>query len=675
MNQEFNQELKPQVEEKKHVRACDVCTYSSVTKKRGPKKGYKDTLMQRIESLESILNPLNKQTSLDATYQWASGQKDAGAVSNPNIFEGWHNQEMDSQPIESPDPLKFLENLLGGTGAHGQPYVHAHSNISQHGSPANDTRKKPKSQVDAPIDPNEEEFELHLIRLGLQYCGLTTNYRLSLLLGENYSIHKKNIHGSLRVALCSVGIFYSKHPYLLSLFKTGFGNTINGEDSRQKIVEMYLSQAEKMVPTTFTNEIELIDAIRALLIIEETYFAIEKHSNAVRVAVQHNKLIKEHNLFAFIVFNPLQYSLGPSVDDYKIEIEGSTVVPKAPNLSDAEVKERFSLWQECLAVDTFVSMLSGEAFFLDETEYSEIFRNPALDFSKIGNDFQHPVHFPRLCKIQKARNSIWADSPMDTCFDESREMTAVAALHYSAGIIKFRIPMLRLIRRALRYVRELKAGSTHRYLGDSATSIHNALISQYEVLPTLFTPFKSLEIFVNGSDISHLCINSVWRSLKSFNHDLLIYFSAFCYLHLPIVASNTRYKLSSTSMESYTSLDILMTVLRATVFQIRAHYTPVKANQSLFMPQSYNSTILPINIHQLDPERLSPGLASIHAAVAIYIIATSAIVGCRTCNNGLYAVEAESLIRTWVYPAINRIAEVKPMANKYYSKLKKLVDN
>ena len=219
-----------------------ICLYSTETKKRGPKKGYKETLIQRLETLESILNPLQKSKVASAgdsfVGKWAATtQESIEYQNNPNILVRQKGY-LDWDTNTSIPPM--LEN--------------------------------PKQVVS-----NEEEFELHLLRLGLQYCTPSTNYRLSLLFGEEYLYHQRAIHQSLRMALCAHGVFYSKHPYLSTLIQK------KGNESRIAFVASYLNQAEKMIPKQLQREFDIIDAVRAMLVIVDGYVAIGNREEALRI--------------------------------------------------------------------------------------------------------------------------------------------------------------------------------------------------------------------------------------------------------------------------------------------------------------------------------------------------------------------------------------------------------
>ncbi|KAJ3258071.1 hypothetical protein HK103_004064 [Boothiomyces macroporosus] len=694
-------------EAQKPNRAC-VTERSHIVRIVGPKKGYKDTLLQRLESLESILHPLKKMDKTEATYQWASKQPMEQRVdalihsfeTTRNAVNDWQEDSNESSgnglAKEEMNHMGDLENIIrdGGSSKWNMPNLNfgqsnalpysvlqsAHIPSSPH---VPTSTYNPSFQQEAnlhPIGPNEEEFEIHLIRLGLLYCGLTTNYRLSLLLGENYSPHQKNVHQSLRMALCSHGVFYSNHPYLLSIIQN-HENAISlsdskgdPEDGRRIVVGLYLKQTEKMIPATPSSELELIDCIRALLIAVEGYMAIGKGSEAIRISGLVKDSIEKYQLFDISIFNPPLPPLGPSID-VSLTLEdygGPSTKPMIPKLSDVEIKERFTLWEECLAVDTFTSMASGNSFIMDETKFPDSFRSPALDFTQVSYRFDHPLKFPRLCKPLAARNSIWCGGPMATAFDDIREMAAISALHYSAGIIKFRLPMIRLIRRTLRYSREIASGATHRYPTDNYQTLHVSLLQIFDELPPIFKPFNSLDLFVSNNN--NVLINNVWRSFISFNHDFLVYLCSFCYLHLPIVQANYKFPLNTMKMDLYSSTEILAIILRILVFIIKSMYTPVPVNQSLF--QSAPNT--PTNqTQQQSPHSsvLSPGLATVQSAVTIFIISSSALLGARATNNAQLVLETEKLIDTWVYPALLRIGQVKPLGEKYLVKLKTLVNS
>jgi hypothetical protein len=121
------------------------------------------------------------------------------------------------------------------------------------------------------VSPNEEEFELSLFRLGLQFSTVASNYRLSVVLGENHT-HLKFIHLSLRLALCAHGLFYSTHPYLATLLQNE--NLITQTSPLFSLVNQYLEHALKSIPQTHNSEIELVDSIRALMVIAMGYFAL-----------------------------------------------------------------------------------------------------------------------------------------------------------------------------------------------------------------------------------------------------------------------------------------------------------------------------------------------------------------------------------------------------------------
>jgi hypothetical protein len=195
--------------------------------------------MQRLESLEAILSPLSRNSKLEETGRWASRQH------MPLLPEG------EVAPFNLASSASVVVNPLVSDLI--PPLIHR------------------------PMEAQEEEFELHLIRLGMLYSNLSTNYRLSLMQGQEYQHHQKSIHHSLRMALCANGVFYSHHPYLLSLLEK------ENLDTKASFAKRFLDQAEKMLPNVFINEMELIDSVRALLMIIDGYVALGDPVEASRV--------------------------------------------------------------------------------------------------------------------------------------------------------------------------------------------------------------------------------------------------------------------------------------------------------------------------------------------------------------------------------------------------------
>jgi hypothetical protein len=138
----------------------------------------------RVAMLENILEPLARQGQLGAseirTLNWTINLKrdhNDGLLHAPDThFEGSAPHISTSHSTKRFSPIHFAEF--------------------------------PKSLQDATVSPDEEEFELSLFRLGLQFSTVASNYRLSVVLGENHN-HLKFIHQPLRLALCAHGLFYS----------------------------------------------------------------------------------------------------------------------------------------------------------------------------------------------------------------------------------------------------------------------------------------------------------------------------------------------------------------------------------------------------------------------------------------------------------------------------------
>ena len=379
-------------------------------------------------------------------------------------------------------------------------------------------------------------------------------------------------------------------------------------------------------------------------------------------------LIDRKHMFDPVIFKTPSIITHLNVDDLAITKQ-KEMIPLHSSILNDEIKERFHLWHECLAVDTFTSMATGKAFRLDETLYPMEFSHSALRFMYQDMIFQVPVDYARLCLPLLARNTMWEASEMSSTFDDLREMSCLAALHFSNGLLRYRVQLLRSVRRSIRFARENVIGAEHRFVGDSILLIHNSLITQFESVPLLFLPFSSLLLFRPYADNSMLVINNVCRSFSAFSHDLLLLFAGFTYIHLPNVGQITQlFPLSSKSKTVFSSAEILLAILKAVAFIVRSLYTPIIGpelhRQSPIIIEnisnSMNGSIIP-----------APGLATIESALALYIISSCGALTAK--RNTALAEEIYQLLHKCYIPALQKIGNVKPAAKEYVQKLKNLI--
>ena len=78
------------------------------------------------------------------------------------------------------------------------------------------------------------------------------------------------------MALCANGVFYSNHSYFNS-----FSN--ESETPKAALATKFLEQANRMLPSMFANEMELVDSIRAMLMIVDVYVCLGKQDEAATV--------------------------------------------------------------------------------------------------------------------------------------------------------------------------------------------------------------------------------------------------------------------------------------------------------------------------------------------------------------------------------------------------------
>jgi hypothetical protein len=359
------------------------------------------------------------------------------------------------------------------------------------------------------------------------------------------------------------------------------------------------------------------------------------------------------HLFDPFVFNPMPLHTGISVDSLKVEFGNSVDNFVPPVLTQEGIQERFSLWEEFMAIDTFWSMISGENFGMDELDYPQSFQNPALN---VKTNFMVDLNLANLTVHTAARNSIWGSGVFASEFDNIKEMTAVSALHYSTGLVQFRVSMIRIARRAMRLAREKSSGAAHKYRTDTFQELHDLLLKQLDKLPKSLMPFLSLTEAAHGN----LAPSSLkWKSHLSFNHDFLLFLVALTYIHLPNCQSPTLYTLSlSEKRPIFSSSQVLAALLKSLTSIIRVIYQPDPS------PQSSGALDTP-----------APALSTMQSCVAMYMIASAAIAGAGSTGKLQLQLKTEVLqeVSNWVIPALLRISKIKPTAKKYYEKLLALV--
>ena len=376
-------------------------------------------------------------------------------------------------------------------------------------------------------------------------------------------------------------------------------------------------------------------------------------------------LIDQKHVFdpsLFQIINPA-HIMCTTVDDLVLGKSRQIVAP----VKTDEIIERFQLWHEYLAVNTFTSMATLKDFTIDETLYPEIFDHAALMFLYQNIGYQVPADYSRLCAPVLARNTLWENSNMASTFDDVREMSCLAASHFTKPLLKYRINLVRLVRRSVRYSRESRMCSVHRFASDNLLSLHNGLLYHFEDVPDLFKPFSSLVQFQPLADNLNLIINNVNRSFSSFGQDLLLLMVGFIYTHLPNISDISRkFRVDSKNAKILlSSAEIILTVLKAVGFIIRSLYTPINGPEMHSQGTNLLSGI-PVSIVS-QGNTPAPGLATFESALALYIIASSS---CLVSKQNLQFSHVVGLfIKQCYLPALQKIGNVKPIANEYVKKL------
>lgn len=364
--------------------------------------------------------------------------------------------------------------------------------------------------------------------------------------------------------------------------------------------------------------------------------------------------IKEWRLFDPFLFSPSPPPSGCSISVIRNWGEQKTPFQQ-PSLTDDELNERFSLWEEVMSIDTFSALASGSPFDFDESMYPKGFNNKALEPAVISSLDMGKVNGPPLTKASLARNTIWSGGPYAQLFDEIREMCAISSIHFAPGLVHSRLKMMKIGRRAIRFAHELENGEQHRFPNDTVAGLHQNFIQHLEAMPKSFMPFDSLEEFATIP--GKKCKHTSWKSHLSFFQDLLFFLSSFVVIHLPEFSSSKTYPLSSTSTAQFTSGQIIVALFRAIVSMVEY----LNINEKSFQAFAVQEPV--------------PGTCSSLTAFSLYLISSSALLVSRSSVGSFESKrEVESLIMSWIKPSLDRFADLKPVGRVYVQKLNSMLN-
>lgn len=394
------------------------CTYPTETKKRGPKKGYKDHLLQRLEAMEARLNPVrNNLNSNDAVGSAINYGNSVGAPGNnyngigtnyndigtmgdriatlaglsTSLFSKLDSDGKSHQLRE--DIIPFVDEENSTTLGLNLPAFNESSHFPLH-SLISDSMFS-DCQFDLP-DPSEslldsESLEVNLVRLGYVHSNhvqLSVCHSLEI---TSAGINVFNLPVCIKEALSAHGVLYSKHP---DLFSTMLDSTEQHPAAvRLRMTRMYIRRCEQSVQIAINaaiaqlpidtwqssgtsvafvdNQADKCDTTRALLIIAMISYGLgdgRKAMGYIREAYEFSHRYRLFHPFVFQINKSVTNAATLNADDLMFNVPpvGHAFPVPLRELTSEERNERFILWGALLAIDTYASFVAGHTPNVDE---------------------------------------------------------------------------------------------------------------------------------------------------------------------------------------------------------------------------------------------------------------------------------------------------------------------
>ncbi|KAI8913620.1 hypothetical protein EDD86DRAFT_109439 [Gorgonomyces haynaldii] len=654
-----------------------ICTYSMVTKKRGPKKGYKDTLIKRLESLEGILRPLaqrqggNLEQRLQALSDLATGyvQNDdmsgseeevevSGSVEN-YLGETFMMPASGYSPDFSTAQTLFTNNLVTGTDGIFFPV----------------TTEGLGSFITPLQEP--ETLEVNLVRLGYmmsKHIELSVNHRLAIFTPEpNIAV----LPLCLKEALCASGVLYSTHP---DLFSSVIDHT-GGQSSKQirlRMARMYIRRCEQAVQTALNVAMGQpategwqpnAGSIIVIMVLETDAKPWDTLVLYLTIGEAY-EFSHRYRLFHPFVFDK-QYTSNSALtaDDimYNVPPVGPTFPIPLRELTPVERHERFLLWASLMAIDTYASFVAGHNPNIDEYRFNHLVRlipgylknTPSFDYSHVPDSSFIAVH------------NLYEFGPFSVMFQDMKNAEMIGNdLQDTAYIFSDQISLILVMRNVMHTVRH---GHKNLYeSSDFATEkLHQELLNWYARQPQEFRPYESLEIFVNGTlDPMLLTGKEVWRLRGLSISNVILSLAGLVWLHLPLIQTSTEktrmFLLSKASTKEFTSRQVILACFGAIVYLVKALYTPIHAEQSRF-PRRASITDTNLVLAQDLP---SPALAFVAHNMHIYMIASAAVIASRTVEKPEGSASVIADVNQVILPCLDRLSSIWPIGLYFSGKLR-----
>ncbi|KAJ3270304.1 hypothetical protein HDV01_000369 [Terramyces sp. JEL0728] len=485
---------------------------------------------------------------------------------------------------------------------------------------------------------------------GVEFDNFFNELDLERHLVENSFLFSTS--ANLKKALCFHSTFFSTHPLLFPSKKPTLA------EKYQK-AQAYVI---KETPKVYTNNQELCDDVRALLIQAMSLFSLGNCEESRKLTSQAYFTGKTHGLFTAETFQGGNSII--SVDDLNSQVALMSITQKSfySNASEVEITEGLAIIAFCLRADTLNSIASGQGFLIDEAEYPSMhkpaFARPATTSSRHQN-VPHNL----------AQNSIWENTQWAPMYDDIKQLSvSIGDWLPDAKMRAYsEIFLWKIVRKALRFTRTYKYSqicSKKDKAFYKRRKFNYIIVRQFCDTPENFAPFTDLTVFDSSNYMNPKPFPKIRNSPDIINLYLTLLVMT-CYLHLSGDQNDCSnlYSLKIDQPSAYTSKQILFCCMMALDHILRMCNTPNVPRDSFFGAYDYNTIQLTQAMMTPDDHHPSPIFTDAYSALLIYSISSSCFMA--HTKDPLCQVIKDT-IQSSVLPTLKRIGNIWPMATKYH---------
>lgn len=152
--------------------------------------------------------------------------------------------------------------------------------------------------------------------------------------------------------------------------------------------------------------------------------------------------------------------------------------------------------------------------------------------------------------------------------------------------------------------------------------------------------------------------------------NVLSFLSGFVWIHLPLLNTDTALaRMFSIGNVQITSKEVIMCAFRAILFIVKALYTPIHAQESLFPRSNVYRDSETVILSQNEP---SPALAYLAHGMNLYLISSAAILASRTEKEDVE--ETKRQVTAVIVPCMERLATIWPISVYFLTKLRGILE-